>query len=159
MTEVLLKDSVCSKCGVKWDEHDRLEITSCGKVLCRACEMACENYRKFMLPNGTHCAAVFEAEYLKYRLLMMHIPTQPSEVKRARKKYENIKSGELFELLAAQAREYKSIQLPAASAAARVELEAIRQVLYDRVQSIDIDRHLFEVFKEIAEGKRQYVKG
>lgn len=162
MTElksIPLEDRVCSECGSRWEKNSRLTVTGCGKVLCHTCEEACKNYRRYMLPNGTHCTAAFESEYFRYRLLMMQIPAPPSKVKAARGKYEKTLSGELFEELARQVRKYRAIQEAEASANARVELEAIRQVLYDRVQSDKLQQHLFNIFKEIAEGKRQYVKG
>lgn len=153
-----LKDAVCQKCGEAWDERHKLEVTACGKVLCKACEAECENWRKFMLPNGTHCMATFEAEYFRYRLLDMQIPAPPAAVKKARKKYESILSGELFEMLAGKSREYKTIRESETAANARIELEAMRQTLYDRIQNTNINRHLFEIFKSLAEAKREYAK-
>lgn len=149
-----LKDSRCSVCGATWSEHEHIEVTGCGKVLCRSCERACENYRRYMLPNGTHCIAAFNEEFFKYRLLAMHIPAPPDAVKKLRHRYEGEKEGALFELLAEKSREYKRLTLPAASAKARIELEAIRQELYERVQKNDINRHLFQIITDIAEMRK-----
>ena len=154
----LLRDSVCSVCGAPWEEHARLEVTGCGKILCPDCERMCENYRTYMLPNGTHCMAVFEEEFFKYRLLAMNIPAAPSAVTKTRKKYRDIKSGELFETLAAKAREYKKLTSPAAAAKARTELEAMRSELYERVQKQEINRHLFEIFANITEMRKEYAR-
>ena len=79
-------------------------------------------------------------------------------MKKARKKYESILSGELFERLAAKTREYRTLTVPEARAKARAELEAMRQTLYDRIQKTDIDRRLFEIFKDLAEAKCEYAK-
>ena len=153
-----LREMKCSSCGAPYDKHNPVEITGCGKVLCRTCERACENHRTYILPNGTHCMAAFEEEFFKYRLLAMNIPAAPSAVTKTRKKYRDIKSGELFETLAAKAREYKKLTSPAAAAKARTELEAMRSELYERVQKQEINRHLFEIFANITEMRKEYAR-
>lgn len=149
-----LENLKCSQCGAEWSKHNHIEVTGCGKVLCQACERACKNYRQYMLPNGTHCMSAFEEEYFKYRLIAMNIPAPPSAVKKARKNYENVLSGDLFEILAAKTRIYRTYTEPKAQAKARVELEAIRQILYDRIQKSDINRHLFEIMNNLKELKK-----
>ena len=149
-----LENLTCSVCGSSWDKYNHIEVTGCGKVLCQACEKACKNYKAYMLPNGTHCMAAFEAEYFKYRLIAMNIPAQPSAVKRARKKYEDILSGELFELLAQRTREYRSITDEKSRVTARTQLEAMRQILYERIQKSDINRHLFDIINGLTELKK-----
>lgn len=142
--------AVCVRC--RNDDSEIEKFVFCSKrkeFICRQCEEFCINYSKTMLPNGTHCKYSFGCENDIRQLLRRNFLASPSEVKRARRLFENRLLGNLkeeFRLLAAR---YRATVDETYRNTMRVQLAAMQSILRERYAQDSKQKFMFKTDEEL----------
>lgn len=123
--------AVCVRCGAT-DADTYIFCSERREYICRVCERQCINYRRDMLPNGTHCMAKYLREDYRRRLLNRLIPALPSSVETARVRYQKLETGRLFEEFERTAAKYGASSSEEYRASTRTELAAMQAELKSR---------------------------
>ena len=141
---------VCIRCGKDNSEIDTWRYCDKRKnFICRECEMYCENYSSAMLPNGTHCKYAFGREDQIRRLLQKNFLASPSEVQKAKARYENMLGGdnvEEFRLLYAK---YCVTVDETQRNLMRVNLAAMQAILREQYARDSRQRFMFKTDEEV----------